>query len=76
MPKNNDDYPYNTEFGEGKTPEEMKIMDMENQFHFSMRNKQIEIKMLQDRLLKLEMENAELKDMILDLGGNYEEKIL
>ena len=75
MPKN-DEYPYNTEFGGDKTPEEMERMDMENKFHFSMRNKQIEIKMLQDKLLKLEMENAELKDMVLDLGGNYEEKIL
>tara|TARA_R100001082_G_scaffold30052_1_gene15107 strand:- start:575 stop:865 length:291 start_codon:yes stop_codon:yes gene_type:complete len=26
-----------------------------------------------DNLLKLEMENAELKDMVLDLGGDYTE---
>ena len=26
-----------------------------------------------EHMLKLEMENAELKDMVLDLGGEYEE---
>ena len=32
-----------------------------------------EQKELKARILELEMENAELKDMVLDLGGEYEE---
>ena len=31
-----------------------------------------EQKELKARILELEMENAELKDMVLDLGGEYE----
>ena len=27
-----------------------------------------------DRILELEMENAELKDQVLDLGGEYKER--
>ena len=31
------------------------------------------IKRLEKDILRLEMENAELKDMVLDLGGEYKE---
>ena len=31
------------------------------------------IKKLEKEVLRLEMENAELKDMVLDLGGKYKE---
>ena len=34
---------------------------------------QSKIKKLEKEVLRLEMENAELKDMVLDLGGKYKE---
>tara|TARA_B100000287_G_C20381219_1_gene681681 strand:- start:36 stop:308 length:273 start_codon:yes stop_codon:yes gene_type:complete len=88
MTNKDEDYPYNTEFGgDDKTPEQMEIMDMQNKFHFAMRNKDMEYKMLENRYADLErenkelrkiqldlvMENGELKDMVLDLGGDYTE---
>jgi len=55
-----------------------KLNQQEQDFHFDMRNKQMEIVMLENRIKSLEkhrleliMENAELKDMVLDNGGDY-----
>jgi hypothetical protein len=57
-----------------------KLNQQEQDFHFDMRNKQMEIVMLENRIKSLEkhrleliMENGELKDMVLDNGGNYAE---
>ena len=71
---------------------EQKLEQKTQDFHFDMRNKQMELVMLQNRLdtleqgfddlerenkelrkhqLELVMENGELKDMVLDLGGDY-----
>ena len=64
---------------------EQKLEQQTQDYHFDMRNKQMEIVMLQARYddlerenkelrkhqLELAMENGELKDMVLDLGGDY-----
>ena len=71
---------------------EQKLEQQTQDYHFDMRNKQMELVMLQNRLdtleqgfddlerenkelrkhqLELVMENGELKDMVLDLGGDY-----
>ena len=64
---------------------ELKLDQQSQDFHFDMRNKQMELVMLQSRFddlerenkelrkhqLELVMENGELKDMVLDLGGDY-----
>ena len=71
---------------------EQKMEQQTQDYHFDMRNKQMELVMLQNRLdtleqgfddlerenkelrkhqLELVMENGELKDMVLDLGGDY-----
>ena len=64
---------------------ELKLDQQSQDFHFDMRNKQMELVMLQSRFddlerenkelrkhqLELAMENGELKDMVLDLGGDY-----
>jgi len=57
-----------------------KLNQQEQDFHFDMRNKQMEIVMLENRIKSLEkhrleliMENGELKDMVLDNGGGYAE---
>ena len=73
---------------------EQKLEQQTQDYHFDMRNKQMELVMLQSRLdtleqgfddlerenkelrkhqLELVMENGELKDMVLDLGGDYTE---
>ena len=73
---------------------EQKLEQQTQDYHFDMRNKQMELVMLQNRLdtleqgfddlerenkelrkhqLELVMENGELKDMVLDLGGDYTE---
>ncbi len=52
---------------------ELKLEQQTQDYHFDMRNKQMEIVMLENRLLKLEMKNAELKDIVLDCGEEYKE---
>ena len=66
---------------------EQKLEQQTQDYHFDMRNKQMEIVMLKARYddlerenkelrkhqLELVMENGELKDMVLDLGGDYTE---
>ena len=37
-------------------------------YHFDMRNKQMEIVMQKNQILQLEMEIAELKDKLIELG--------
>ena len=75
---------------------EQKLEQQTQDYHFDMRNKQMELVMLQNRLdtleqgfddlerenkelrkhqLELVMENGELKDMVLDLGGDYEKHL-
>ena len=68
---------------------EQKLEQQTQDYHFDMRNKQMEIVMLQARYddlerenkelrkhqLELVMENGELKDMVLDLGGDYEKHL-
>ena len=43
---------------------ELELDQQEQDFHFDMRNKQMEV-------VQLTMENANLKDMVLDNGGDY-----
>jgi len=45
---------------------ELELDQQEQDFHFDMRNKQMEV-------VQLTMENANLKDMVLDNGGDYTE---
>jgi len=45
---------------------ELKLEQKEQDYYFDMRNKQMEV-------VQLTMENAELKDMVLDNGGDYTE---
>ena len=45
---------------------ELELNQQEQDFHFDMRNKQMEV-------VQLTMENANLKDMVLDNGGDYTE---
>ena len=45
---------------------EFQLASVKQQFYHDMRNKQMEV-------VQLTMENAELKDMVLDNGGNYAE---
>tara|TARA_B100001758_G_C18013149_1_gene404135 strand:+ start:201 stop:554 length:354 start_codon:yes stop_codon:yes gene_type:complete len=45
---------------------ELKLDQQTQDFHFDMRNKQMEV-------VQLTMENANLKDMVLDNGGDYTE---
>ena len=45
---------------------ELKLEQQTQDFHFDMRNKQMEV-------VQLTMENANLKDMVLDNGGDYTE---
>ena len=68
---------------------EQKLEQQTQDYHFDMRNKQMEIVMLQARYddlerenkelrkhqLELVMENGELKDMVLDLGCDYEKHL-
>ena len=61
---------------------EQKLEQQTQDFHFDMRNKQMEIVILQNKIEKLEkhrlsliMQNGELKDMVLDLGGDYEQDV-
>ena len=43
---------------------ELELDQQEQDFHFDMRNKQMEV-------VQLTMENANLKDQVLDNGGDY-----
>ena len=45
---------------------ELELDQQEQDFHFDMRNKQMEV-------VQLTMENANLKDQVLDNGGDYTE---
>ena len=45
---------------------EFQLASVKQQFYHDMRNKQMEV-------VQLTMENAELKDMVLDNGGDYTE---
>ena len=59
-----------------------KLEQQAQDFHFDMRNKQMEIVLLQNKIEKIEkhrlsliMQNGELKDMVLNLGGDYEQDV-
>tara|TARA_X000001382_G_scaffold125010_1_gene110099 strand:+ start:508 stop:753 length:246 start_codon:yes stop_codon:yes gene_type:complete len=59
-----------------------KLEQQTQDFHFDMRNKQMEIVLLQNKIDKIEkhrlsliMQNGELKDMVLNLGGDYEQGV-
>ena len=43
---------------------EFQLASLKQQFYYDMRNKQMEV-------VQLTMENANLKDMVLDNGGDY-----
>jgi len=59
-----------------------KLEQKTQDYYFDMRNKQMEIVILQNKIEKIEkhrlsliMQNGELKDMVLDLGGDYEQGV-
>ena len=47
---------------------EQKLDQQTQDYHFDMRNKQMEIVMQKNQILQLEMEIAELKDKLIELG--------
>ena len=47
---------------------ELKLNQQTQDYHFDMRNKQMEIVMQKNQILQLEMEIAELKDKLIELG--------
>ena len=47
---------------------ELKLNQQTQDFHFDMRNKQMELVMKDSRILQLEIEIAELKDRLIELG--------
>ena len=47
---------------------ELKLNQQTQDYHFDMRNKQMEIVVQKNRILQLEMEIAELKDKLIELG--------
>ena len=47
---------------------EQQLEQQTQDYHFDMRNKQMEIVVQKNRILQLEMEIAELKDKLIELG--------
>ena len=47
---------------------ELKLNQQTQDYHFDMRNKQMEIVMQKNQILQLEMEISELKDRLIELG--------